>query len=85
MLKFAQCGLWVNPKYLELTCSTNELVKDVSDNGGNDFSWKEMKCPFMLEKCSVKYFENSISKSQVANFCLERLNDDLIPEFKSMY
>ncbi|CAC5392816.1 unnamed protein product [Mytilus coruscus] len=78
LLEVAQCGLWVNPKYPELACSPDGLVRDVSDNGEEDFGLVEINFSFMLEKCSVKDFEKSLSKSQVANFCLERLSSDQI-------
>ncbi|CAC5410446.1 unnamed protein product [Mytilus coruscus] len=52
LLEVAHCGLWVNPKYPELACSPDGLVRDVSDNGEEDFGLVEIKCPFMLEKKS---------------------------------
>ncbi|VDI17561.1 Hypothetical predicted protein, partial [Mytilus galloprovincialis] len=68
LLEVAQCDLWVNPKYPELACSPDGLVRDVSDSGEDDFGLVEIKCSFMLDKCSVKDFEKSLSKSQMAFF-----------------
>ncbi|CAG2196836.1 unnamed protein product [Mytilus edulis] len=60
LLEVAQCGLWVNPKNPELACSPDGLVRDVLDSGEDDFGLVEIKCPFMLDKCSVKDFEKSL-------------------------
>ena len=53
-------------------------MRAVSEKANEDLGLVKIKCPFMLEKCSTKYFENSLSKSQVANVCLERFNSDQI-------
>lgn len=63
-------GLWVNPKFPELACSPDGLVK--TTQGGEIIAVVEIKCPFVLADHTVDDFDSVLSKAQLSNFCLQR-------------
>lgn len=70
LCKVESSGLWMNPKFPELACSPDSVVKTIQDN--QIIGVVEVKCPFVLADHPIDDFDSVLTKSQLYNFCLKR-------------
>lgn len=66
-------GLWINPKFPELGCSPDELIKS---NDGNLLGVVEIKCPLVLENCHPLNTD-SLKAGQRYNLCYRVENQEI--------
>ena len=82
-----ETGFWVHPKFPELGCSPDGLVKDpcLKEDDRGEMGLLEIKCPLMLKGHKVEDFESVLKPSQLRSFCLEKRNGCIALKMKHKY
>jgi len=70
----SQTGFWVSLTTPKLGCSPDGTVLD--PNSGDVFLI-EIKCPYILRNCAPRDFDSKLSRQQIHNFCLTKVDQKL--------